>query len=345
MAGSRSERTRFPAAVALLSMLGLAACGGSAGGGGDGDDARITFVEGLDVFPYEVVTVAIEKGFFEEEGLQAEIIHTENEIQALASNNADFAIGGSLAVLQAADSGIDVITMFASMEGLGMNTAFSNELVEESGLSPDSPLEERISSLEGETIGLTGPLGDDEVMFRYFLSSVGLDPDEDVSFAYIGGTPDRISAMDAGEISAYMSSIPAAELAEDRGVGKRMITPNFEEIDELAGIPYSGVHVMRSYAEDNEEQVMAVGRALAKASTFMVDNPDETIEIIEAEYPELSPEVVRAGMESIFPAIPESGRMTQEGWNKLRDVGAAAGVIDEGRDVSEGGTWTNEYLP
>lgn len=346
MISSKAGRRGGVAALAMAVGFSLTACGGDTKSNDPSVDqpVAVSFVEGLDVFPYEVVTVAIEEGYFAEQGIEPTVIHTENEMQAIASNSAQFAIGGTLAVLQAADSGIDVVTIFASMEGLGMNAAFSNQLVEENGLTPDSPLDERISALRGQMIGLTAPLGDDEVFFRYFLSEAGLDPDSDVTFSYIGGTPDRITAMQAGEIAAYMSSIPAAELAQDRGVGQRMITPIAEEIEALAGIPYSGVHVTKEYAEQNPKVVQAVGQALSKAANFMRDNHEETIAIVEGAYPELSPEVVRAGMESIFPAIPENGRMTQEGWDNLRAAGAAAGVVAADRDVSEGVAWTNEYL-
>ncbi len=339
------RRAGLTAAVAAMGLV-LSACGGVTDSADPTVDnpVAVSFVEGLDVFPYEVVTVATEEGYFAEEGIEPTVIHTENEMQALASNSAEFAIGGTLAVLQAVDSGIDVITIFATMEGLGMNAAFSNRIVEEFGLTPETPLDERMEALRGQTIGLTAPLGDDEVFFRYFLSEAGLDSDEDVTFAYIGGTPDRITAMQAGEIAAYMSSIPAAELAQDRGVGQRMLTPIAEEIDALDGIPYSGVHVTREYAERNPKVVEAVGRALSKAANFMRDNHEETITIVGEAYPELSPEVVRAGMESIFPAIPESGRMTQKGWDNLRAAGAAAGVVAADRDVSEGVAWTNQYL-
>jgi NitT/TauT family transport system substrate-binding protein len=339
-----ARRVAGLAAVAALSLAGCS--GGSSGNTDPSQDSPIavTFVEGLDVFPYEVVTVAMEEGFFAEQGIDVTVTHTENEMQALASDSAQFAVGGTLAVLQAADSGIDVVTIFATMEGLGMNSAFSNQIIEENRLTPDSPMQDRMEALRGQTIGLTAPLGDDEVFFRYFLSEAGMDPDTDVQFAYIGGTPDRITAMQAGEIAAYMSSVPAAELAEDRGVGQRMITPIAEEIEGLTGIPYSGVHVTRKYAESHPKVVQAVGRALSEAANFMRDDHDATIALVEAAYPELNPDVVRSGMETIFPAIPESGRMTQEGWDRLRDAGAAAGVVAADRDVSEGQAWTNEYL-
>jgi NitT/TauT family transport system substrate-binding protein len=341
------KTSRRIAGVAAIAALALAGCGGGSGADGDpsaDNPVAVTFVEGLDVFPYEVVTVADKQGFFEQHGIDVKVVHTENEMQALASGSAQFAVGGTLAVLQAADSGIDVTTIFATMEGLGMNSAFSNQIIEEKGLTPETPLQERMEALRGQTIGLTGPLGDDEVFFRYFLTQAGMNPDTDVDFAYIGGTPDRITAMQAGEIAAYMSSVPAAELAEDRGVGQRMITPIAEDIPEVSGIPYSGVHVARKYAESHPKVVQAVGLALSEAANSMRDKPDETIAIVEAAYPELSPEVVRSGMETIFPAIPESGRMTQDGWDKIRDAGAATGVIAADRDVSEGNAWTNEYL-
>lgn len=335
------------AGVAAVAALALAGCGGGSDTNADpskDNPVEVTFVEGLDVFPYEVVTVGIEEGFFTEQGIDVTVTHTENEMQALASGGAQFAIGGTLAVLQAADSGIDAMTIFASMQGLGMNSAFSNQIISEKGLTAETPMQERMEALRGQTIGLTAPLGDDEVFFRYFLSKAGMNPDTDVEFSYIGGTPDRITAMEAGEIAAYMSSVPAAELAEDRGVGQRMITPIIEQIEGLDGIPYSGVHVTREYAERNPKVVQAVGRALSDAANFMRDEPEATITIVEAAYPELNPEVVRAGMETIFPAVPESGRMTQEGWDRLRDAAAAAGVVSADRDVSEGHAWTNEYL-
>lgn len=343
---SRSPRTAAGLASALALGLVLTSCASATPEAADGEDSiPVTFVEGLDVFPYEVVSVAIDQGFFEENGITAEIVNAENEFTAIASDSAQFAIGGTLAVFDANDEGLPIQTIFASMDGLGMNTLYSNALVEEAGLTADSPLEEKLLALEGHTIGLTGPGGDDETFFRWFLNSVGLDPDTDVSFAYIGGTADRIAAMDAGSIDAYMSSIPAAELGEFRGVGQRMIVPAELDIPEIDGIPYSGVHVTRTYAEENPDVVESVGAALAEAANWMVANPDETITFIESIYPDYDPAVVEAGMNSIFPAIPESGRMTQDGWDKLAVVAVEAGIVDGEVDTAEGVIWTNDYLP
>lgn len=329
----------------VVGLIAGCAGGGASDGDGAGEMTNVIFAEGLDVFPYEVVSVAIEQGFFEENGISAEIINTENEFTAIASNSAQFAIGGTLAVFDANDEEIPVQTIFASMDGLGMNTLFSNQLIEETDITADSSLEEKIRALEGQTIGLTGPGGDDEVFFRYFLTSAGLDPDTDVSFAYIGGTAERISAMGAGSIAAYMSSIPSAENGEFQGVGERMIIPSELDIPALDGIPYSGVHAMRPYVEDNPEVVAGVGAALAAAANWMVANPDETIAYIETVYPDYDPSIVEAGMLSIFPAIPESGRMAQDGWDKLSVVAQESGVIAAEVAPDEGVIWTNEYLP
>lgn len=350
LASQRSKKRRMPllatAAVATAALV-LTGCAGQPEPGTPGDNGELTkvvFVEGLDVFPYEVVSLGIEKGFFADRGIDAEIIGTENEVQAIASNSAQFAIGGTVAILSARAAGIDVITMFATMDGLGMNTTFSNALIEKHGLTIDMPINDRVAALKGETIGLTGPLGDDESFFRYFLTAAGLDPDNDVSFAYIGGTADRVAAMEAGEIAAYMSSIPSAELGEFRGVGKRMIIPSQEDIPALKGIPYSGVHVMAEYAKANPEIVEAVGHALSDAANFMRDNHAETIEFIQSVYPEYDSQIVNQGMEAIFPAVPENGRMVLQGWQNLAAVSVAAGVLDEMPDVTEEVAWTNKYL-
>jgi NitT/TauT family transport system substrate-binding protein len=345
-----STRNRFKllaiatVATAAVVLTGCAADAGVAKEADNTKNTKVTFVEGLDVFPYEVVSLGIEKGFFTDNGIDAEIIGTENEIQAIASNSAQFAIGGTVAILSAREAGIEVQTMFATMDGLGMNTIFSNELIEKHGLTIDAPLDERVRALKGETIGLTGPLGDDESFFRYFLTDAGLDPDNDVTFAYIGGTPDRVAAMEAGEIAAYMSSIPAAELGEFKGVGKRIIIPSQEDIPELEGIPYSGVHVMAKYANENPDVVKAVGKALSTAANFMRDEQDETIEFIQSVYPEYDKTIVTQGMEAIFPAVPENGRMTKAGWDNLAKVTVDAGVLEKMPDVTEDTVWTNKFL-
>jgi len=57
-----------------------------------------------------------------------------------------------------------------------------------------------VASLEGATIRMSGPTGFDALLTRFSLADVGLDPETDVNFVQIGGSPDRAAALRAGRV-------------------------------------------------------------------------------------------------------------------------------------------------
>ena len=126
------------------------------------------------------------RGFFQEEGLQAELIRIRSAvaIPALTSGEIDFHTVVSPA-LAAALRGIPVRLVACFTPGLTTAIIARPEL-------------KTVQDLKGKTIGLNSIGGGLENTVRMMLKHYGLDPDRDVKFLATGTVDTRFAALKRG---------------------------------------------------------------------------------------------------------------------------------------------------
>jgi NitT/TauT family transport system substrate-binding protein len=77
------------------------------------------------------------------------------------------------------------------------------------GITPTSPIADRLKALKGMTIGTGSAGGPTELNVRIALESVGINPDKDVKFQ--SGTPDaEFAAFKSGQLDANVQGVPNA---------------------------------------------------------------------------------------------------------------------------------------
>src|SRR5688500_4619420 len=149
---------------------------------------------GVPLFPtvsYPVF-IANERGFFDKNGIKAEIIRINSEpttYQALISGDIDATSGAPTGLVQSNLQGVPVVSL-GSWDNLVSYTVATRERIED------------LSQLRGKKIGVNRLGGKSSLIFRVMLEDAGLNPMKDVTLLQLGGSQERLAALMRGGIDA-----------------------------------------------------------------------------------------------------------------------------------------------
>lgn len=168
-----------------------------------------------------VFTLAHERGFYTQHGLDVELVEypkTSDALRAAIRREVDAATCPGVNILNEAMAGGDPLVV--------MNLEDENVFGVIGARHIQSP-----TDLKGTSVGTFG-LGDqNQVVLRRALTLLGIDPDNDVT--YRTDFRDRASllaAVDRGEISAMAMTVPTPIMARKMGLP---ILLDFRDLDEL----------------------------------------------------------------------------------------------------------------
>ena len=149
---------------------------------------------GVPLFPtvsYPVL-IAQEKGFFEKNGLKAEVIRINSEpttYQALISGDIDATSGAPTGLVQSNLQGVSVVSL-GSWDNLVSYTIMSKEKIDD------------LSQLRGKKVGINRLGGKSSLILRVMLEDAGLNTSKDVTLLQLGGSQERLAALLRGGIDA-----------------------------------------------------------------------------------------------------------------------------------------------
>ena len=271
---------------------------------------------------------AIQNGYFEEEGMEINLILTpgaDKVAAALLSKDADIGLSGSEATIYVYNGGEqDYLKTFA-------------QLTQKDGsfLVSRTPIENfTLEDLRGKTVigGRRG--GMPEMTFEYVLRQNGMDPKTDLTIdtsvefaamggAFIGGNDDFVTLFE-----------PTALEVEQQGYGYVVAS-----IGELGGVvPYTSYSARISFIEENPDLIAGFNRAVQKGLDYVHSHSDEEVaETILSFFPDTSlndlTEVV--GRYREIDAWPATTSFTEESFNHLQDIMIDAGELEEKVPYSE----------
>ena len=276
--------------------------------------------------------VAQEKGYFEENGLDVEIIQPSETaaLQLVAAGTAQFGIDFQESLTFARDEGVPVVSIGAILQH--NTSAFA------------APVDRGITSakdFEDKTYGGWG-MDMETATIRYLMEQQGADFDK-VNMLTIGDT-DVITAM-------QMNSIDFAWIYE----GWEGMNAKLQDVD-LDYVPLGDDPIFDYYtpiivtsedmiANDNDT-VAKFMDAVVKGYTFAAENPDESADILLQYAPELDADLVHASQEFLSPRYIDDaesfGVQKAEVWDRYTQWLYDQGFIDTLVDSSE--AFTNDFV-
>ena len=288
---------------------------------------KIRLIEVTHSLFYTPQYVAMTQGFFEEEGLEVELINGKGADKVMAS-----LISGEAEIgFMGPEASVYVYTQ--GREDYAINFA---QLTQRDGsflVGREKDDDFKWEDLKGKEVlgGRAG--GMPEMTLEYVVKSYGLKIPEDVNVrtdvqfdvlagAFVGGEGDYVSLFE-----------PVASSLEKEGKGYIVAS-----IGEAGGyIPYTAYSATKKYMEEKPEIIQKFTNAILKGMIWVQNNDTETIaKAVQPQFPETDIETLKIlvdryrAQDSWKPDLI----ITEDGLNHMMDIMELAGQLDKRADYN-----------
>ncbi len=224
--------------------------------------------------------VAIDKGFFEKEGLKV--------TQDITPGSKEQMIDLMAGKYQFASTAFDNIVAYTEGEGttkfpdydvvaiMGVHSGM-NSVVARPEIKKYSDLKGKVAAVDSPTSGYA------TVLYQIVKDKAGLEKEKDYTLNSVGGTGARVKALKDGTAHVAMISSPNDMQLKDEGF--TILGDAAEEIGAYQGSAYA---VRKSYAKDHAKEVDAFVRGIVAATDFVFSNKAGTVEVLKARIKNLS---------------------------------------------------------
>lgn len=245
---------------------------------------KLTFAWNASAFCLSPVLVAQERGYFERNGLQVDLINytgsTDQLLESLATGKADAAVGMIHRWLKPLEAGFDVKIVGSSHGGCVRMIG-----VKEAGVTS-------LQHLKGKTIGVSDIASPGKNFFSILLKKNGIDADTEVTWRQYPADLLDI-AVNKGEIQAIADGDPTLYLIEKRNKGRYVeVASNLsgEYKDKVCCIVGARGELVRK----DKPAVAALVRSILQASDFVAENPNESARLFAKYSPNVPVEDLQA---------------------------------------------------
>ena len=291
--------------------------------------AKVTLNEVAHSIFYAPQYVAIEEGYFKDEGLDMTLITgfgADKTMTAVISGEADIGFMGAEASIYAYQEGAtDPVVNFAQLTQRAGNFLVAREEM------PDFKWED----LKGRKVlgGRKG--GMPEMVFEYILKQNGLDPQKDLSIDQsidFGATAAAFTGDDSADFTVEFE--PSATALEKQGAGYVVASLGVDS----GYVPYTSYSAKTSYMEKNPDIMQKFTDALQKGMDYVQSHtPEEIAEVIEPQFPETDLDTITAIVKRYYDqdTWKENLIFKKDSFELLQDILEDAGELKERTPYAE----------
>ena len=291
--------------------------------------AKVTLNEVAHSIFYAPQYVAIEEGYFKDEGLDMTLITgfgADKTMTAVISGEADIGFMGAEASIYAYQEGAtDPVVNFAQLTQRAGNFLVAREEM------PDFKWED----LKGRKVlgGRKG--GMPEMVFEYILKQNGLDPQKDLSIDQsidFGATAAAFTGDNSADFTVEFE--PSATALEKQGTGYVVASLGVDS----GYVPYTSYSAKTSYMEKNPDIMQKFTNALQKGMDYVQKHtPEEIARVIEPQFPETDLDTITAIVKRYYDqdTWKENLVFGQDGFELLQDILEDAGELKERTPYAE----------
>lgn len=218
---------------------------------------------------YSPLWVGWKKGFFEQQGLDVQVLLLRGMpmvVQALAAGSIHFGCGGPEPFMESSDRGLDFVITGGVINGMTQFIVAGKKY-------------KTFQDLRGTTLGSSSLTGGTVTAFREALRQKGLEYPRDYKILVIaGGSPGNLAALQSGQISATTVAVPLNYAAEELGfntIGRLLeAVPQFQS---------AALATRRSWAEKNRPLTVRFMKGMVQSLRWMHNNKDAAVEFLTKE--------------------------------------------------------------
>lgn len=268
--------------AAVLLVTSLAGCGSKSDKGGGGL-TKVTLNEVAHSIFYAPMYVAIEEGYFKDEGIDLDLVcgfGADKTMTAVISGEADIGFMGSESSIYVYNQGSeDYMVNFAQLTQRAGNFLVARQPMENFSWN----------DIKGKNVlgGRKG--GMPEMVFEYILKKNGINPaadlniDQSIDFGSTG------AAFSGGQGDFTVEFEPSATLLEQQGDGYVVTSLGMDS----GYVPYTAYSARQSYIEQNPEIIQSFTNALQKGMDFVQSHtPEEIAKVIAPQFEDTDLETI-----------------------------------------------------
>ena len=285
--------------------------------------SKVTLNEVAHSIFYAPQYVAIEEGYFAEEGLDLTLVTgfgADKTMTAVISGEADIGFMGAEASVYAYQEGAtDPVVNFAQLTQRAGNFLVAREEM------PDFKWED----LKGKKVlgGRKG--GMPEMVFEYILKKNGIDPQKDLTIDQSIDFGSTAAAFTGDDSAAYTVEFePSATILEKEGAGYVVAS-----LGEASGyVPYTSYSAKVSYMEENPEIIQKFTNALQKGMNYVqIHTPEEIAEVIAPQFKETDIETITTIVKRYYDqdTWKENLIFEKDSFELLQDILEDAGELSQ----------------
>ncbi|MFO1444253.1 ABC transporter substrate-binding protein [Bacillus sp. Bva_UNVM-123] len=313
-------KVSFSLLLIAILIIPLAACN-------KGEVQKVRIGEVTRSIFYAPQYVALEKGFFEEEGLQVELTTTaggDKTMTALLSDSIDIALVGSeTSIYVYAQGSNDPVLNFAQLTQTDGTFLVSRHKIE--NFSWDQ--------LKGTTFLGQRKGGMPQMAGEFVLKKHGIDPHTDLNLIQNVDFANIAPAFASGTGEFVQLFEPTASVFEKEGKG--YIVASFGT--ESGHIPYTSFMTKESYIKENNETVQKFTKAIYKAQQWVDSHSaKETAELIKGYFDNTELEIIEMVVERYKSqgSFATDPILDREEWENLQNIMDEAGELPKRIDYT-----------
>lgn len=307
--------------MAALVVCMAAGCGKESASAQNGKTKVVLNEVAHSIF-YAPMYVAIEEGYFTEEGIELELVTgfgADKTMTAVLTDAADIGFMGSESTVYTYVGGTqDYVVNFAQLTQRAGNFLVARQKMDD--FSWDM--------LKGKNVlgGRAG--GMPEMVFEYILEKNGIDPDADLAIDQSIDFGSTAAAFSGGQGDFTVEFEPHATALEQKGDGYVVAS-----LGEDSGyVPYTSFSAKKSYLEKNRDTVQAFTNALQKGMDYVqTHTPAEIAEVIAPQFAETDMETLTTIVERYYnqDTWKENLIFEKDSFDLLQNILDDAGVLKE----------------
>jgi NitT/TauT family transport system substrate-binding protein len=321
----------------VLLMLGLAislmACGSPQVQNEAGELRTIKLPMGyIPNVQYAPFYVAVEKGYFAEEGIAIEFDYSfeTDGMKLVGAGELPFTVASGEQVLLARSQGLPNVYVFAWYQQFPISVISAPEL------NINEP-----ADLRGKKIGLPGLFGANFIGLEALLFAGGVDPSE-VTMDAIGFN--QVEAYATGRsdvVVGYAANEPIVLAAQGFALNELRVA-------DYVQLTANGIVASEMTIANEPELVRSMARALAKGIADTIANPDEAYEISMKFVENLKDQDKDVQMQVLITSIEfweteRIGHSDPQAWENMNDLLVKMGLIPEPIELDK--AFTNQFVP
>lgn len=321
----------------VLIMLGLAislsACGSLQVKNDAGAVRKIKLPMGyIQNIQYAPFYVAIEKGYFADEGIEIEFDYSfeTDGVALVGAGELPFAVASGEQVLLARSQGLPVVYAFAWYQQFPISVVSAPEL------NIKEP-----ADLRGQTIGLPGLFGASYIGLEALLFSAGLTP-ADVKMDAIGFNQVEVfAAKQKNIVVGYTANEPILLRSQGFAVNELRVA-------DYVQLTANGIISSEMTIKNEPDLVRGMARALARGIEDTISNPDEAYTISLKFVENLADQDKTVQMQILNTSIEfwkagKIGYSDPQAWKNMNDLLVKMELIPSPVDLTK--AFTNEFIP